>query len=246
MKIILFFMPLLLLAFSCKKEQVTAPTSTTTTSNPNDIYGVLEASKALTLFFYSNDSLVGFGSNTKLATATFSSQVFVNNGFIYGTSVAAGTVSLNGTPLKQLTNPIYYNDTTYSIPFPIQTWSVTGDGSVPAINYTNNDSVPVFTGYASFPDTIYKSQGFTIPINNLSGCDDIRLYMSNSSANILKNYSSSITSISISPSELANFSTGNIVFQLNFSKNNNQVFNNKTYRFKTSLLVQVTNMILIP
>lgn len=233
--------------FSCKKDVSHTPatnTNNTGGTNTTSYYGLMEAAKTH-LLYYSGGTLYDAGTSSNLVSAGFSSQAYIDNGFIFGTSIEAGTVSMNGVSLKQYSpNPIRYSDTTNTIPFPIQNWVISGSSQVPAFTFTNNDSVPIYTGYNLIPDTILKATGFSLPFTGLSGCDEFQLYIASGSTNIIKKYTATTTAITVAPSELAAFPTGTIVFQLSFSKISFANAGGKNYKFKTSQLVQIGSIVL--
>lgn len=255
MKINLFFklslwtLILMVVFAGCKKESANNSNNSGggSGSGSSGYYGNLAATKTK-MYYFSGDSIADGGASSNLASAVFSSQAFVSGGYVSGTSVQGGTVSINGTVLKLVsTGGAYsYTDTTYTISYPPQTWSVTGSGQVPSMSYSNSDPFPVVTAKPQLPDTVYKSSGFTFNLSGVSGYDEVRLFISSGGNTILVTYPSSTIQITVSASQLAPFSTGNISFQLNYSQNNLQSFGGKNYNFQNSVLVFVSGMQLQP
>ncbi|MHB8260211.1 MAG: hypothetical protein ACYDCN_12295 [Bacteroidia bacterium] len=215
---------------SCKKSSP-APTSTHSTTTP---YCFLTAVRS---FSYSSGSLV---LNTNTADAEFRSDI--NN---ISTDMQIGSVSVGGKGLKYLSGSKSYQDTTNLLSIIPTNWQVVGAGPIPSCTYTNNDSLPIYTGYTSLPDTIFKSQNLNLQINGISGADAIEVSFYNptvpssniyqmKSTGVVINNTISFTSSTLSPLPLSS-SSGSTLLAINVFKYNYQVISGVTFSFETQL-----------
>ena len=166
-----------------------------------------------------------FFSATPVTTNTTSSYVKV------------GSLSLNGVGFKFY--PTYYEDSTSSIPIIPSTWAVVGGGVIPSFTFTNNNSMPSYSGYASLPDTIYKSQQNTIQITGITGSDITTVSVLDAGTNkTTQTLALGSTSVTFSASSLAALAVGsNCDINITCVKNNVQTFNGKQFNFPINYLV---------
>jgi hypothetical protein len=229
-KIILF--SILISSFlitSCKKTDTPAPAKTTSSPTP---YGFLTASKSYSL----NSGSLVFSGN--YAYAEFRSDL--SN---ISTDMQIGSVSVGGKYLKYNSVNKLYQDTTNTLSVIPTTWQVAGSNPIPSFTYTNNDSLPVYTGYTSLPDTIYKNQNLALQINGITGADEIEVsfYSTSGPLNLIKVKSTGVVTnntITYSSSELSPLSPGSsAITLLNISifKHNYQAIGGVSFSFATQL-----------
>ena len=217
---------------SCKKNSPVPKTSTQVSTTP---YCFLTALRS---FSYSSGSLV-FNANTAYAEL----RSDINN---ISTDMQIGSVATGGNQLKFLPVSKTYSDTTNSLTIVPTSWQVVGAGPIPSCTYTNNDSLPGYTGYTFLPDTIYKSQNLSLQINGISEANGIEVSLYNStipSANIIQmrstgisiNNTFSFSSSVLSPLPLSASSYSPTLLTINVFKYNYQVISGVTFSFQTQL-----------
>ncbi len=224
----LFIISLLIFS-SCKKSNSTSPSSTQSSTTP---YCFLTALRS---FSYSMGTLT-FNANN--AYAEFRSDI--NN---ISTDMQIGSVSVGGKGLKFLSGSKTYSDTTYSLNIIPTTWQIVGAGPIPSYTYTNNDSLPGYTGYTILPDTIYKNQTLNVQINGISGANSVEVSFYNNigPVNIFKMKSTGISSnntFSFSVSDLAPLPVGSsypTLMMVSVFKDNYQHVGNVTFSFASQL-----------
>lgn len=223
-KFTLIFLTFSGLLVSCKKSSP-APTATSTNSSSNP-YCFLTALRS---YSYYAGSLT-FDNN--YAYAEFRSDV--NN---ISTDMQVGSVAVGGKFLKYQPATKTYADTTNSISIVPTTWQIAGAGPVPSFTFTNNDSLPTYTGYTSLPDTIYKNQTLNLQVNGVSGADniDVSIYNSSTSSVIYKTKApvSSNNTVTFSTTDLSTLLSGNTSLVVSIFKHNYQHSGNVTYSFAT-------------
>ncbi|MGZ3863312.1 MAG: hypothetical protein ACXVPN_12900 [Bacteroidia bacterium] len=214
----------ILLITSCKKKD-TAPAKVQT-SNPTP-YAFLTAQKS---YMISSGSLVLYNN---YATAEFRSDL--NN---ISTDMQIGGCAVGGKFLKYLLSSKTYGDTTNSLSLVPTTWQIAGSGSIPSYTFTNNDSMPVYTGYATLPDTIYKNQNLAIQVNGVSGANSIDVLFFNSSLStpVFKSKITGILSnniVNFTTSDLAPLPVGSsTLLYVTLYNDNYQTQSNVTFDFK--------------
>lgn len=168
-KLICFLLPGLLI-LSCKKDKKTDPTPASNSTNSIAFSGMFITGRTATFnngVLYPNleECIVEFFTSPDMSTG-----------------VEVDSVSLNGVRLKY--NYDMYYDSTFSIPFSPSNWVVGGANGIPSFTFTNNDPIPSFTGYAAWPDTIFRNQTVVIPLNGVSGADDIQVTLNSDTTSI--------------------------------------------------------------
>lgn len=170
--VLLFFMPFL---FSCKKGN-----SPTNTSNPvnNGWYGIFEVGKIQTQ------------TGIQLTTQYVSNAYFSSSPQSYGntaTAVRVDSVKVNGMPLMFSTYDSTYNDTSgfaTGIQQPIiypYTYKIVGKNTIPSFSYTENGPFPDYNGLSAWPDTIFRSKGFSIALSGITNADNISVIIQDGS-----------------------------------------------------------------
>jgi len=228
-KLLLFFIVTGVMFSSCKKNNPASPSPTQSSTTP---YCFLTALRSFT---YNSGTLI---FNNNYAYAEFRSDI--NN---ISTDMQIGSVSVGGKGLKFLSGSKTYSDTTYSLNIIPTAWQIVGAGPIPSYTYTNNDSLPVYTGYATLPDTIYKNQTLNVQINGISGANSIEVsfYNNTGPVNIFKMKSTGISTnntFSFSVSDLAPLPVGSsypTTMMVSVFKNNYQHIGNVTFDFSSQL-----------
>lgn len=218
---------------SCKKDanKTTAPASTSN-NNSGLKNGFLTATRSYQI---SGGSMIFTGKN---ASALF----YTPTGF-----VSAGAVYIDTTRL-QFSVPFgnMYMDTTGKIHINPTTWKVAGSSSVPSFTYTNNDSIPGYTGFASLPDTIYKAANLTVHVDGVSGASRI-MVMFIDNASPAHSVSQTITSVSANNAiTIPSYSLTPLATSTAFSpcsmtisieKTNDQTFSGSVFEFAAEKMV---------
>jgi len=160
--VLAFFLFFLLFCFSCKKKE--APTSletqvTTGGVASNGYSGVLTSGK------YSTTIFSGITITGTSAFAYFSAEPVL--AFDQLKSIRVANIYLNNDSLIYDNVIKYYRDEGNVI-LGSQTWSVTGSNGISSFNLTNNLAFPSADPFLVFPDSISKTAGCTININNIS------------------------------------------------------------------------------
>jgi hypothetical protein len=186
-------------------------------------------------------------------TAVFSIIPMSINNIIGSAYLDAGEVLINGINLKKIKDEgtIYYNDTINKILEAPYKYSVSGNGSVPSINYNFNADFPTYTGYESLPDTINLNGHNIILLTGITDADEVEVYISdrlNSSkikiVSSRKFNSPGIEKISFTPDDLSSLNKeigGTIeVFCFRCSY---LLVNKKYYKFQTGYHLQKLNVV---
>lgn len=181
---------------SCKKKDNSTSNPGTKTSATQP-YCVLTALRS---FSYSSGSLL---FNTNTAYAEFRSDI--NS---ISTDMQIGGVFVSGKKLKYQSSDKTYQDTTNALSIIPTTWQVIGTSPIPSFTYTNNDSLPTYTGYAVLPDTIYKNQPLNLQINGISNSGLINVLISDNST--AHNSANQSKSVGISTNNTLSFSVSSL------------------------------------
>jgi hypothetical protein len=238
--------------FSCKKknEPVTPPVVTvvSTTGTTGATTGETIATFSAVCSNQKSYAILNgitYSVSTGQNLAVFTNTLFNNFTAPNGPYVNAGTISLNNKIFKNVSD--YYTDSTSSVMASPFVWSGSG-GTITAFTFTNTNSFATYADYIYWPDTIKKSEGFTVSLSGLQQAKEVQLLISNSGNPSQLSYTAlaSAGSINVSTLSLASLQTNtSAVIQCNFFKNNIQTiggtlvnFRNVTTFIKT---VQVKN-----
>lgn len=233
-KLILGFLIIGFIFSSCKKSTTTTSAGGGGGTATSQAYGELTVLRS----FSYNSGFLSAPTNT--AYADFRTNI--NN---IASLIQIGSVSANGVKLKYQSVSTTYADSTNAISIIPTTWKVMGASSIPSFTYTDNDSLPGYTGYTLLPDTIYKSQNLSLQINGISGADAVEASFYNSgipSANIYQmksigvvtNNTLSFSSTALSPLPLS-ASGGPTLLIINVFKHNSQFISGVNFSFVTQL-----------
>jgi len=197
---------------SCKKSTDNPVTSTPTTSalsvTVGDGYGALAA---VTSVSYSTIAGITIPINVNTAVAVF------RNTSGSSTMVDGGTVTLNSKTLsKQSNNAYVYQNLTDMLTFPPVTWSVSGSGSVPAINYTDDKNMPSYSGYSTLPSSISRATDLTIDLSGMvSDADSVYCQVADNAKHyLLKRVAGNAGTAVFTASELSAFTAGTGLVQV--------------------------------
>ena len=253
MKKTIFTLSLSILVFtliisSCKKSNTTTSggpsnTSGTTTAangNPSGTYngflfavyavsGTLTANSVLAAFV---NTPIAFNPSTKMVATTTVNAVYINGNLIPYDS----------------TNHDYSTLTFSSFGFPPANWVVNGVGTIPSFTYSNANSMPVFTGVSSFPNTISKAQNLVIPITGASGYDQIQVKVQDSLNNSTSVYAAAgVTSVTVLKDSLTKLVNGHSTsISIDVIKYNPQTISGKNLLFALIYATGKNNIILTP
>ncbi len=189
---------------SCDDDPVEPQSQDTTVyPTPDDAFGVLAAIKT-----YTTVEAGGFTTDVEFGTAV---AVFIDG----SNFLPAGNVSCKSEALTQNSNNSYVYMPDLSNPSPSAatgislgneaTWSVSGQGTVPAIS----------TSYSGFPTkptitsgtTITVNDGYTMTWNSISGADSLIVSVYGNNSNATKTVAGNATSATFSSSDLSNVGT---------------------------------------
>lgn len=227
MKLINLFLIILVVSasFSCKKKTNTSE-EPTPEPQPAPVIsqgemGLFKSDLSFNDYSYMNGGIL---KDSAIYARFFASDTQTNQ------SVSAGTLTVNGATLTQLSNPITYyllgNVNMHSL-----SWSVSGSGTVSASSFSYIANYPVFNGSGLLPDTVSKSTGanFTVSsVSNYSGTSKIEVSQwSNSYTVSPTNFP---TVLNITPTTLANFSSNSTFnVQITLTNHSQITLNGKKY-----------------
>lgn len=212
----LFVTGLMAMVVSCKKT-TTTPTNNNNNNNNNNTNSPTPPSPsvgnvdgALVAINMQYTYLVS-GYNVQLPTDIAAALFYSSPGS--STYVDAGAVSLNSVSLdKGTTNSYTKTATTGMTPASLSldngtTWSVGGGNGVPAISYTNSSGFPAYSG--TLPSSITKANGisFTFNAGSVSNADSVYVLVASGSNSVLKHYSATQGSITITSADLSGLAT---------------------------------------
>jgi hypothetical protein len=206
-------------------ENTTTPSTSNTTPNLKDGYGVLAAVRSVS---YTTVAGITVPLDVNTATAGF----FTAPGS--GNMVDAGTVTLNSKTLTKSSNNAYvYQNLTDPLSFSTVTWNVTGSSNVPAISYTEDRNMPDYSGFNSLPSTITKANGLTVNLSGtITNADSVYVIVAGGDKYVLKRVAANASQTVFSASDLSvisNTAMGQIqVAPWNYKKED---YNSKPYYF---------------
>jgi hypothetical protein len=240
--IILGFLSAALLT-SCDKAKDTVidnttnnTTTPTTTPNFGDASGVLSAVRSVT---YQTVSGFVIPVTVYTAVAAFPSTPGSS------TFADAGTVTLNSKALtKQSNNAYLYQNLSDPLNLNQITWNVTGSGSVPAFSYTDDKSLPDYSGYNDLPGTVTIANGLTVDLaGKVANADSVYVVISsgNSSA-VIKRVAGNASSAVFTAQDLAALSTGTGILQVVPWNYKIEDFSGKNYYFVIETAVSKLNV----
>ncbi|MCB0502392.1 MAG: hypothetical protein KDD32_06890 [Bacteroidetes bacterium] len=187
---------------SCDDDEVTPTTQDTTVyPTPDDAFGILVAIKTFT-----SVTAGGFTTDVEFGTAVAA--------FIDGSNfLPAGTVTCNTEGLTQNDNNSYVYIPDFGSPSAATgitlgneaSWSVSGQGTVPAITetYTGFPSKPVITSAT----TINTASDYNFTWNAVTGADSLIVSIFGGSSNATKTVAGNATSVTFSSSDMSGVGT---------------------------------------
>lgn len=231
--IILFLLTSVL--FSCKKEKAVEPETTTpinyTDGSASDatVYsGILKSLKVVSITGSANT--IQYSFNSPSAYFSVSPTQYLNS----VTAVQVDSVLINDSKLQYGTYS--YSSLSSTVVYPPSVWKVYGNNGIQSFTYTNAESMPDYTGYNQYPDSINKANNYVFNVSGLSGFGIATLILSDgtngSGHYVSKTLSSTTTSITITANEMAAMNTvSNAIFSIVLVKNNARYFGNKSFNF---------------
>lgn len=241
---------------SCKKKKDEDNTyQNSSTNNPSVVvnseggyYGLLTTRREESCSFQ-NDTLIQYpGTEFYSANAIFSSQPFEHYGFLTGTDVDAGYVKIDSLFLNKYiySYVTYFNQSATPLYLP-QEWKIDGSAFVPQFTFNNPDTIPVFYGLDQIPDTIHTSQGLSMQLIGLSGCDEVVLNLTTNFGHFEKHFVASTSAqIEISSNELSSLGADGVSCYWTFAKNNYFTSDGKAFKFQTVLRYYVVGVVTVP
>ncbi len=216
-----------LLIFSCKKKDKTDTQDTPETPViPTTFNGLLILGK-YTYGFNNTNSV------SDSARAYFSNEAI--KAINAGAGLRAGSVFLNGDSLQ------YSNfNTLYMKIDPVstdkETWQVTGANNIPAFTYVNTIPFPGSDPITSFPDTVRKSQGFSVTINNVTNAKNAFFVIEDGTHTPAGTYSVTLkignNTVNVGSESLSGFSSGAGAYMLMVLENfSTSEFSSKFFKF---------------
>lgn len=226
------FISLIFSGCSKKTEDLTDPTPQTNSGTPtpsfnfNDASGILVALKTVTEQTVAGITIpVELNAPTAVFPSSPGSASFLD----------AGTVSINSRSLSKLSNNSYvYNDYVNPVNYNTVTWVVSGNGSVPAINYTEDKQMPSFSDFSSIPATVSKTSGLTLNLaGKFSNADSVYVVVI-SAANskiVIKRSAGSGGSFTFTPGDLSDLGSGSGYLEVCPWNYKIEDFNSKNFYF---------------
>jgi hypothetical protein len=198
----------------CSKTEDPAPAAPATTPSTSptiimsDGYGVLAAVRSVSI-----TTVAGMTIPVELNTAVAAFPVAMGS----SSFADAGTVTLNSKGLTKSTNNAYvYQNLTDPLSFNSLNWSVSGSSSVPAINYSDDQPIPDYSGFDALPTTISKAAGVTISLGSaISNADSVYVTITDyNNHQVLKRLSGNAVECTVSSAELSGLTAGQGMVQV--------------------------------
>jgi len=207
------FLPIALLILfallnSCKKNSSGTTTGSSSTGNTiytppaySNLYGCFACDKYFT-------------QGTSTSTTNFGCQLAfysVPKTVIFDTlnTMKINYVKFNGIPMVQdsagVGGPYYYQDSTPTLYPSNAQWEIGGINPIPSFTLSSF-AFPSFSGFASLPDTIHKSQNLVLNLPGIAGADYLRFYVGSGSGNYQSPFYLISSTYTIPSSNLANLS----------------------------------------
>ena len=213
-KTALLFLLLIMGLLSCKKKNSTHTFSySSTTSTGGGTTGATLYDGFLSTRNFTIMHIGGFLQPWPVAQAYFTSPpVLPGYAPTPTTSIKAGSVYMNGDSLTYNSTLMYqYYPAGPSLSSTAQTWMVNGANGVPSFTYTNTNLEPTCSGFSGIPDSVSKSGGFSVTVNNvanLTGGNVVLFDFSTAFFPLIKPIQAGNNTVVFSPSEIASVGTG--------------------------------------
>lgn len=224
---------------SCKKKD-----SSPADSSSNNTSGTPVATGVQGLF--TTEKFQTISNGTISPTSSNSSYAYVSNynliqsGYITGSLVDIGTVSLNGVSFKKnyWSSDNSYKDTTVAASYnPPLDWIISGSSAIPSFSFSSNNPYPSYNGYNTILDSFDISSNISIPLSGVTDADEIQYYFVRTSPSYtntnIQTISASSTSLTFNTNDLATIgNSSNVYLAVSLYKNNVQIINGKKYNFR--------------
>lgn len=223
---------------SCGDDDVTPSTQDTTVyPTPDDAFGVLVAIKTFT-----SVTAGGFTTDVEFGTAV---AAFIDGSNFF----PAGTVTCNSESLTQNANNSYVYIPDFASPSAATgitlgnsaQWSVSGQGSVPAISetYAGFPSKPVITSST----TINSASDYNFTWNSVTGADSLIVSIYGNNSNATKTVAGNATSVTFSSSDISSVgSTEFGIIQVAAYKQKKEVIGGKNIYLTNETVGSETNV----
>ena len=237
-------LPILIIAFaiifSCQKKDDPTPANITTAGATTSATAGTTAGGSAATFngACSNQKIYSITAGTTYSvanaqnTAVFTNALINNFNIPVGPFLNAGNLNLNNKLFKN-SSYSYSDSTNISAASPF-IWSCTG-ASIPAFTVTNINPYATYADYVYWPDTIKKSENFTISLTGSHNADEVQILIAKSGSTVSITYTALTSAglVNISAGSLSPLSTLNTaVIQCNFYKNNIQTIGGSLINFR--------------
>ena len=246
------------LIFSCKKKDETPSTSTNSNGTPVTTGGTTTGSTPTPTNATSYYGFFTTGTYTSsIGSSSFASvnanAYFSNTAISYITtssSVKVNKVELNGDSLIYInsTNPsssnLYVQQNTPNLT--TENWSIIGANSIPSFTYNNSALSPSCSNLNILQDSISKSAGFSITLNNVTNITSANVLLYNLGGGALpisKIITAGNNTINFTAGELSAFPTGTMSTLLAIIMENAHGVSVSGKSFKFSRAVQYSKYI---
>lgn len=229
----------LLLTFSCKKKEKSDTTDTPGTPVvPTKFNGQLAICRYTVVFnnfSYVSDTARAFFTTDLTDAVTIGDGIRVSSVFVNGDSLRYSK------PLTAYKQDVPLNSGT-------EIWSVTGSPNIPSFTFDNTIPFPGNDPVTSFPDSIRKSVGFTVTINNISNARSAFFMITDGVGTSAGNYTVALkegnNTVNVSAENLSGFSGGGSGYMAVNLENFSTLDVNSKY-FKFSKVAQYTRYVKI-
>lgn len=123
-------------------------------------------------------------------------------------------------------------------------WSLSGANNLTNFTYTCTSTYPAFNGVRYLPNIISKSDNLILPINNLQGADQIEVNIDDLKLHLLtpwyRKVNATVTNLVIPKNHLQDLMCGTVTIRISFIKNEEKIFNGKTFKFEHRLNINKT------
>jgi hypothetical protein len=235
-KQILLVIALGLLVFGACKKKDSSPDTTTTTPPPPPADGSPSNATSYYGIFTTviNNHFDQPPSTSTLAFVWFGSQP---SEFAYSAvAVKVDQLRLNGDTMWYYT-PLKNYESWSPVNLAAETWSVNGANGIPSFSFNVTTTQPSCTNYTALPDSISKSAGFTMVINNVSNITSGDVFIYDGTGNLNGSYSPTLTTgnntITVTSANLSGCVTGNTNAQISVVLSNKKAytFGGKAFAF---------------
>ena len=151
-------------------------------------------------------------------------------------------VSLNNKPLKYQTNIKSYNDSIERLVDEGSTWAVSTNNVFSSFTYSCSINYPIFNSIQNIPDTIRKSENYSIDIGGVQNADFVEFIFDDlifhPQVPWYRKINTSINNVIVIPGSAFNEITSQNGFvRLVFTKGEDKMIDGKNFRFENRLML---------